>query len=420
MRKAPPSPDFDSPFFSRAYGGYTRKQQEFILSALVQYKTPRRILDPMAGQAYALSALSGLGHQVWAGDLNPAPLVLASLRSSDFARHRSELVHYVRETVSRVARRRRPQHAPRFIEDWLPPSIRQDLVDYAELLGINIFNTPYSFSQAFWSLSLESRFAVAISVLAARQLTCFRRTDNLTWLKPGGLPQHLRFRQPISQALNVWSAYVDDQQKSSLRSTVTLNRMNAELGIFGSCPQVDFIVTSPPYANRLDYTRLWAPESQVLAALANGSVAEIQDSQIGTTTVALRGVPELSVPLPEIVEDALQEIRADPAPYSSTYYFPFFRNYAASMQRMLQHLQSKVSPKGEMLIFVRDTARKDVLFPTGRLVTETILTSDMGFTLKREQRQIIRQHVGYRRRSTTRGLYGLAQQEWWLRFQRDK
>src|SRR5262249_13411726 len=40
--------------------------------------------------------------------------------------------------------------------------------------------------------------------------------------------------------------------------------MNPASNNFGSCPKADLVITSPPYANRLDYTRMWAPELNLL------------------------------------------------------------------------------------------------------------------------------------------------------------
>ena len=90
----------------------------------------------------------------------------------------------------------------------------------------------------------------------------------------------------LNRAVDKWIAYAGaaaPQRNYAYR--LHLTTMNPERNCFGACPQVDLVITSPPYANRLDYTRLWAPELQLLAAMLDFDPDSIKSDQIGTTVV---------------------------------------------------------------------------------------------------------------------------------------
>ena len=83
------------------------------------------------------------------------------------------------------------------------------------------------------------------------------------------------------------------------------------------------------------------------------------------------------------------------------------------MERVFTVLGKQLATGGHIVVFVRDTARKDVLFPAGTLVEAALRR--VGVSTMVEKREIIvRHHVGLRRRSAQTGAHGLAQREWWI------
>lgn len=408
-----------SPFFSRAYGGFTSGQIEFYRKCLgrVGRKT---IVDPMAGQGFALSELAYEGATLWLGDINPAPLVLASLRSREFCENRDALLDELESLLRKVKRKRRGKFSKRYVDAWVAPSIKSDLHDFADLLGIGLFANP--FNDSFWQAPTTLRFCVAMTVLAARELACFRSTDNLTWLKPGGLQREHRIVDPMLRAASNWRSYAEgmcaeEDSNSENYGSLCVARMDVTRGDFGSCPKAHAVITSPPYANRLDYTKLWGPECEVLAAMCSTSVAPIRREQIGTTVMKdrMNGASD-DCPLPQVAVTALEQIRSDGAAYSDNYYYPFFETYACSLVRGMLQIAQRLRKNGQLIVFVRDTVRKDILFPTGQLLVDALASQDV--SLEEQQRRVISHHIGRLRRASTNGLYGLGQQEWWMSFRK--
>lgn len=409
-------PTLASPFYSRAYGGYTIEQAQFAVSQLNGIKG-KIILDPMAGQGFALARLAYQEAQVWLGDINPALCLLASLRMPSMVERHEELRRWVDSKLKHLLPAVAESGRAGFVADWIAPSVRQELEIYRKIFQLNV--NPFVDRSSFWRLPLRHRFAASLPILAARELTCFRDTDNKTWTKPGGLQRETHIFGPISRALLVWNQYAEEVKAATPRlalGEIFVQRMDTERANFGSAPKADLIITSPPYANRLDYTRMWASESQVAAALWDADVRDIQTRQIGSNVVSGADLTasELAF-LPKSITAALDAIRDDLDSHASKrYYYPFFRRYALSLSRAILALATQVKRDGVLVIFVRDTVRKDVLFPTGLLVEELLTGS--GFHLKARERRIVKRHVGLLRKGSATGLYGIGQQEWWLVF----
>src|SRR5207302_5115884 len=112
---------------------------------------------------------------------------------------------------------------------------------------------------------------------------------------------------------------------------------------------------------------------------------------------------------------ALDDIKRDSAKASASYYHPFFANYALGLEQALRRIVQALRKKGKGIAFVRDTPRKDVLFPTGEAMIETLRSSGCAV---RASSAVVRHHIGMRRRKGHRSLQGLAQREWTISFER--
>jgi hypothetical protein len=398
-----------SPFYSRNYGGLSDAQIAFAQPHLSKLHGP--ILDPMAGQGHYLSHLAASGREIYIGDINPGPLLLATLRDPRALRDFKSLIKWFTARLDRV----RPiqiQTKPTYCERWIPAGIQGQLNEYKRVFQLEKLGDPLT-AQSFWQGSVKQSFAAAIPVLVARQIACYTCSDNLTWLKMGGLQSQFDIVPAITAALDEWRRYAESLAHTFISGRLQVERMNAEKGFFGSSPRPNIIITSPPYANRLDYTRLWAPELEVLAAMFSFDSALIKRSQIGTTSVkGVKVTHQDRSKLPAEVLHALETIRHDTLNKASlSYYYPFFLNYALAMTKTFRALGKDLDRRGRIVVFVRDTVRKDVIFPAGDLVVSVLKSAGVGSLIERKE-TIIRTHVGLRRRDAQVSMHGLAQREW--------
>lgn len=393
------------PFSQRAYAGFTPAQQGFYERLL---RPGQAVLDPMGGQAFALAEAADEGRTVTVGDVNMGPLLLASLRDPMLCRKAEEMGIWLEELLRSFPIRRTSR--PEYSDAWLCPSVAADL----ERLGAGIGLVATGDGRLVHDLTERQRFALAIATYAAREIACFRSTDNATWTKPGGLVREPGIVPPMLVALAEWRDYA--RAEALRRGVVSVMQMSAT---GASRVKADLVVTSPPYANRLDYARMWGPEVALLDGVP-GARAFLSDEAVATNAVKgwdrrLREPALLN--LPQSTQAALADIEADDAPYSATYYFPYFARYALDLARAMARCVEALREGGALVVFIRDTVRRDVLLSSADVVRHTI--NNLNMRTVTSESVIVRRHIGLRRRNGPASMHGLAQREWFLQFEKD-
>lgn len=421
-----------SPFYSRIYAGYSAAQLECIVRHIAEGGGRLPIFDPMAGQAFALSTLSWFGHEVRINDINPAPLLLAWLRSASVLHNInvriSEFKIWLNDLKPKIDRLHleHKKNIP-FITGWLSESMIAQLQLYGSLASAGAENLSLS---AISEWDERILFRLAVIVLAARRITCYSQSDNRTWLKPGGLDNKPMLSEAIIQELEIFQ---QSRLADEYYSRTGLFNDAAENKLTISCADVSrtelakladpcITITSPPYANRLDYSVMWAPELWVLStAIPIIDRETIKTNQIGTTRIRNRVIdPDILSQLPASTREELRQIERSSEYASKSYYYPFFVQFALDLFSGLQHGVAAAPLSEKWIIFIRDTTRKDVMF-SSHAICESVMES-CGFKRREvDDLQIIRSHVGLMRRSLSKSsVYGLAQREWWLIFDREK
>lgn len=420
-----------SPFYSRIYAGYSKAQLQCVVQHLAEEGgSSVPVFDPMAGQAFALSTLSWFGHQVRINDINPAPLLLAWLRSAEVLLNLDERIAEFTEWLHANKRKIDRLHSQKannipFITGWLSESMTAQLQQYGTLAsedanGLNLLEISH------WGEHVCFRFAILL--LAARRITCFIQSDNRTWLKPGGLDNKPRLTDAILHELDVLQQcrLADDcrERVGLLGGSLAPIEISCADIARTDLPKFDrpcIGVTSPPYANRLDYSVLWGPELwTIAAALPNVDPFTVSRDQIGTTKIRHHDSSESLELLPAGTRRELREIERSTDYASKSYYHPFFRQFALDLFHGLHHSLQTAPKSKKWIIFIRDTARKDIMF-SSHAICEAVMKSSGFKRRKADDLQIIRSHIGVMRRAQAQSsVHGLAQREWWLVFERER
>lgn len=391
-----------SPFFGRAYGSYTPAQIEAAVQ-LFRHDTTAHAFDPFAGVGGALPQLIGRRHSLLAIDANPVATTFLEMRRPAWIARLHQLDQVLTSVLNSV-----PRYASGsgFVEGWLSPSMSQWLNGYAEAVR----------RRARRAADPQIAIALlALPILAARQLVSFRVSDNAAWPKPGGLATRDDPRRLLRDLFVQWAEYLHDQYGPDNHGSLKVVR--TDIRHWRSTQHFDILVTSPPYANRLDYLRMWAPELACLRAVTSEPLFSTLPTLIGTNVIRDSPVDPSAVRrLPKSVREALLAIRSDPAKASASYYYPFFANYAVQLHLALSHSAARVSPGGRGIVFIRDTPRKDVLFPASDVVVSALRS--LGCNVLKQKSIVVRRHIGMRRRREVASLQGLAQREWWIGFER--
>lgn len=410
-----------SPFFARSYGGFTKHQLEFIHSVL-PLGSLGAIFDPMAGQARDLGRFALEGHRVIAEDINPACLCFAALRSPEFVMHADELLRAYISDLSRV-RIKAISETDFACDDWLTQSCKDFIRAYGKAFGIDEGCSAFEKGQSFWNGPKDKVFATAILVLAARQFVCHRSSKNTTWVKRGGVIPGISMKFLLKDFAILWKQHVIETLKplasnSSGQLEIHTAPTDGTLSVANTMP-ISCVITSPPYANRLDYSVMWGPELVVMCELFNQDSQRIKRTQIGTTVV--RGLKDEHEDdsLPDSAMRFLHEVTISKGKASDSYYLPFFRNYLVSLTRKLVSAARLVQKNGHFVVFIRDCVRKDARLDVERLVFEILKPEGFNYVAPDGAKKIIiKNHVGLRRPLEKGSVHGMAQIEWHLHLQR--
>jgi len=395
----------ESPFFGRPYGSYTPEQFKRI-SALFHGRS-RTLLEPMCGTGWCLPHLLRDGHNITCIEVNPTAAAFAALRSP----YLHERLDIVESTLDRVLSSCPPFELHSVIEyesGWLPTPVQVWLRHYGAEVR--------EFVNSSQSIDSEvTKCLLFLPILSARRLGTFSSSDNVTWAKPGGMIAPVDIAEENRSAFRMWSDYIESIYGNCRNGTLTV--ISEDFFTVPIRKTFEGMFFSPPYANRLDYLRLWAVESAVYGEVVGQEPFKVSKNIIGSNVVRGKQIDKsLLRRLPTSVQRSLHAISTDGSHGSANYYFPFFAHYATNLYFSVLKAGSLLSRGGVGLIFVRDTPRKDVLFPTAALVASALKKS--GCKVTQMASRVIRGHIGMRRRREHRSLQGLAQQEWSIEFER--
>lgn len=406
-------PIFKSPYYSRMYGGYTKKQTEHI-RALISSSEGLEILDPMAGQAYALTELTA-SHRLTLHDINPAALFFARLHGLDPENEAKNIKKAIKILTS-FKDKEPSSNWPIFANGWISDYTKERLGELFSFLSPSPLDNPFK-NGPFWQVTSCSTFLIAALLLSAREITCYRRSKNAAWLRAGGAQPNNNVFTAMLSALELWKNR-SIEKTITRKFDITCKPINL-LDFDNNDSLYDFIITSPPYANRLDYSNLWGPELALLGFAYGEEIDNLRLTQIGSPAVSGRGRIEIPGELisPSVLS-TLHAIRDDGAYWSEGYYYPYFKNYIEEMAFGFNGLVHKLKPSGKMAIYFRDTIRKDKLLNIKELILYACSQTACIKSVHAD-RELVTNHIGaVRSKRSAKMEHGTAQREWCLVLER--
>jgi hypothetical protein len=186
-----------------------------------------------------------------------------------------------------------------------------------------------------------------------------------------------------------------------VRALAALNRLAALATRGGSIPCLDarqgdygtlhpprraLVICSPPFANRLDYTRLYAPELVCLEAL--GERTPRPEEYVGSNQLRR----DARAPESGFLADALDQLRKSGRHGAARYYAPYFSAYGADLRRLGEWID--VSGSRGSSIVLRDVVVGSIRLRFGRFLASEL--RKRGFQVQTSERKI-RVHIGQSR-----------------------
>ncbi|MCA1370223.1 site-specific DNA-methyltransferase [Bradyrhizobium sp. BRP14] len=369
----------------------------FARELLQSAKLPRGavILDPWNGSGTTTYAASSLGLTSIGIDLNPVMIVVARARllPPSEADHLPPLA----ATILSHARSATPTLDPSdALLGWfdtgtaafirgIERNIRRSLVG-------NMTKSPDAIHLDKISGTAATLYVALFA--ACRKLVAPFRSSNPTWLR---VPKETEARVAAPQiivarcfAANVRSmsaalaAKIDadlpvaDMQRSAECKINLSDTVSMKLGA-GS---VDFVLTSPPYCTRIDYTAATRIELAVLGPLLSKDARALGKQMIGSTQV-----PSASIEIDEkwgtTCADFLEALQKHPSKASGGYYYRTHLDYFDKMSRSMERMSDALKPGGHAILVVQDSYYKDLHNDLPKIISE--IGGQHGLSLERRE-----------------------------------
>lgn len=378
--KQPPSPRRRD--WYPYYAGYTEEFVHGVLTAHVDKAA--LVLDPWSGSGTTTAVCLARGLTSRGLDINPALTVIARARLTpvslrqDVLAKASRIVHAARQLDSR------PRSAD-LLKRWLrPASVRTVRAIQAAVHSETSSSTSLPTSQTITASTDTFSTVVAFFYCALFQtvrafLKPFR-TSNPMWYRTPVSYRHRRAPSWDSIENRFLESVHDLTGRLSLRESLTCTAANLPIstGTATALPfpdaTFDAVVTSPPYATRLDYVLGTLPELSVLGA-DDPFLAALRKQTTGSPVVKGALPSEPNDLLSEHGRAALAHISSHPSKGSRSYYLPWMSNYLKQLQDSLLEIDRTVTPSGSICIVVQDSHYKTFHVNLQQIVTEILQAS---------------------------------------------
>ncbi len=323
-------------------------------------KEPTTILDPMAGTAPLIPFVETHGHTAYFNDILPIHTFINNAKTySAFECFRKRGYDWFYKQLLRCMKSLQGKRL----------CISDKLIDDSILE--NLVNSWYIAQRLDEDVASLLKAAIILSV---RDFASITRTQNPTWFKCGGISSNKELPEIISDALNRLDQYYRlnyDEKTNIAKGQCFFSFQDA--AEFCTPKPVDFIVTSPPYCNRLDYKVKYAPENYFLSAIGY-SITET--NLIGTTKVKDYDTFEADfsylTKTSKFANKLLNEISRSSKRQESMYYPRYYTHYFTILSKTFLAALRNLSAKGVMYVITQDNGHRGHIIEMDKILKEIL------------------------------------------------
>lgn len=340
------------------YATFRKEVREIIIREL--HKKPKVFLDPLAGTAPLLPDFETLGHKAYLFDILPVHYHINKLKlfktkelfyeyGQDW--YKQKLLEYMKP----LNRKRR-----RISSDWIDESILKDLKNA-------------------WDLANKEKEEIAtvlkgIILMSIRSFSSYTKSKNSTWIRPGGITSNESVGQVIEDKIRLLKSYYESYPSLVKQGKCIIGIEDAmQLHLE---EKVDFIITSPPYCNRLDYLRAYSPEHFFLSKVGYPTP---NDGLIGTNVVKnytkfeedLLWIKKASNYAFRLIKK-IEQNRTRKGNYyeDRDYYVRYYTRYYTRLLKTFENLLQSLLKNGKMYIVVQDNQHRGKLIQIDKALNQ--------------------------------------------------
>ncbi len=363
------------------YAGYP---ELFARELLQSAKLPRGavVLDPWNGSGTTTYTASTLGLNSIGIDLNPVMIIVARARL--LPPSEADHLRPLAATILSHAHSAPPTLAPDdALLGWFDPATAAFIRGIEQNIRRSLVG---SMTKSPDGVHLDRISGTAATLYVALFAACRRlvapfRSSNPTWLRA---PKPDDTRIAASKAVvardfgnNVrgMSAALVEKREADQRLKKLPHPGDCKVSLADTvaielaADSVDFVLTSPPYCTRIDYTAATRIELAVLAPLLKTSERALGRQMIGSTQVP-KGEIELEEAWGETCLRLLDALKAHPSKASGGYYYRTHLDYFDKMNRSMQRLAVGLKDGGRAVLVVQDSYYKDIHNDLPKIITE--------------------------------------------------
>jgi hypothetical protein len=341
------------------YGAFRGEIQGFFKHTVL--KKPSVILDPMTGTAPLIPFIETNGHTAYLNDILPVHFFINKAKTYQAFRN---------------YQKRGYDWCFQGLLNCMSPLEGKELCISDKWIDDNIL---HGLVQAWHAAELLDRNSAtilkAVILLCVRPLSSITKSKNPTWLKYGGMSSGKNLNGIIRDSLTRFDRYYHHHYPSL---TVAKNRgkciiTHKNAADLSLSRKVDFILTSPPYCNRLDPIVQYGPENYFLATLGYISPEE---GLISTTKV--RDYDQLASDFETLTTRSkyacrlLTRIKESSVSDDPGYYLKYYTRYFAKLFQVIDRALSNLSKTGKMYIVTQDNTHRGELIEIDRVLSDML------------------------------------------------
>lgn len=340
------------------------------------------ILDPWNGSGTTTYAASGLGLASIGIDLNPVMIIVARARL--LPPSEADHLRPLAATILSHAHSEPPTLDP---NDALLGWFDSDTAAFVRGIEQNIRRSLVgNMTKSPDGIHLDKISGTAATLYVAlfaacRKLVARFRSSNPTWLR---VPKKTEARVAAPQitvaryfAANVrgmsaaLAAKLDADQlvEDTPRSGESKINLSDTTSMKLDAGSVDFVLTSPPYCTRIDYTAATRIELAVLGPLLSTDARALGKQMIGSTQVPSASI-EVGEKWGKTCARFLKALQKHPSKASAGYYYRTHLDYFDKMSRSIERMSEALKPGGRAILVVQDSYYKDLHNDLPKIISE--------------------------------------------------
>ncbi|VVB67034.1 Modification methylase MjaII [Candidatus Norongarragalina meridionalis] len=348
QRLVSPVPDRDKPRYS--WHAFKHSYSKELVDKIIdEFGIPEdgRVLDPFCGGGTTLLACKERNLEAVGYDILPFSVFLSNVKTTDFEAEKLEKAL----STFRVIRTSNELPDVKIVDKAFTPAVQETI------MGIKT-----------WIETLPNKKEAEFFLLAL--LTTVDKVSRAT--KSGGFLRIVKKSQTQNRTVNVFletsRKMIEDVKKLPLKEK---SGAKAHLGDARKIPKrgkYDAVITSPPYPNRHDYTRIYALELLTAFTNSNKELKELRYRTLRSHVEARETIVAKGYSQPQLLTYKLDELGK--RKMNNSQIIPMLEGYFEDMYLVLKQIKRDLKKGGRAALVVSNVRYEGVSIPVDEILAE--------------------------------------------------